>query len=530
MPASCSQVPIGSLHGLDLEGPGALEVGRHGRGHPRDLALDVVHPHRGAPLAGGVGEHDLGAELVVALAEDQRGDLEGLADRGLRGVPPVVDDGCRVHDGDASDHAHQTCEFRPFTQTRLHRAVSPAVASPAREHPGTPFRRCWIDPNLCVSVLPCEPSVDSPSVPSCPSRCAAWATWPPTCAGPGTPRPRTCSRRSTPRSGAPAATTRSRRSVRCRPPASRSSPPTSASCAARAGARRPRAVPHRRPLVPEDRPARCAPKAIAYFSPEYGITSVLPQYSGGLGILAGDHLKTASDLGVPLIGVGLLYQHGYFRQQFSREGWQQETYPVLDPDGLPITLLREDDGTPAQVRLVGPRRQRAGGAHLRGAGRPRAAAAARHRRRGQPAAAARGHRPALRRHHRAPPAPGAPPRASAGSARCAPSPGSPATPSPRSSTPTRATPASSASSGSASSPSPRTARDSTSTRRSRSPAPARCSPRTPPCPRASTGSRASWWSSTSAAQSPWPASRPSGSCASAPRTTPAATAACSTWP
>jgi starch phosphorylase len=96
------------------------------------------------------------------------------------------------------------------------------------------------------------------------------------------------------------------------------------------------------------------PSAIAYFSPEYGITSVLPQYSGGLGILAGDHLKTASDLGVPLIGVGLLYQFGYFRQQFSREGWQVESYPLLDPDGLPITLLREPDGTPAQVRIAVP--------------------------------------------------------------------------------------------------------------------------------------------------------------------------------
>ncbi|RNL63233.1 glycosyltransferase family 1 protein [Nocardioides marmoriginsengisoli] len=94
-----------------------------------------------------------------------------------------------------------------------------------------------------------------------------------------------------------------------------------------------------------------APTTIAYFSPEYGITSVLPQYSGGLGILAGDHLKTASDLGVPLIGVGLLYRHGYFRQSLSREGWQQETYPVLDPDGLPITPLREADGSHAQVRL-----------------------------------------------------------------------------------------------------------------------------------------------------------------------------------
>jgi len=101
-------------------------------------------------------------------------------------------------------------------------------------------------------------------------------------------------------------------------------------------------------------PGVTSPRAIAYFSPEYGITSVLPQYSGGLGILAGDHLKTASDLGVPLIGVGLLYRHGYFRQSLSREGWQQETYPVLDPDGLPIAPLREPDGSHAQVSLEIP--------------------------------------------------------------------------------------------------------------------------------------------------------------------------------
>ncbi len=94
-----------------------------------------------------------------------------------------------------------------------------------------------------------------------------------------------------------------------------------------------------------------APRAVAYFSPEFGITAVLPQYSGGLGILAGDHLKTASDLGVPIIGVGLLYRHGYFRQSLSREGWQQERYPVSDPDGLPISLLREPDGTPAKITI-----------------------------------------------------------------------------------------------------------------------------------------------------------------------------------
>ncbi len=86
------------------------------------------------------------------------------------------------------------------------------------------------------------------------------------------------------------------------------------------------------------------PSAIAYFSPEFGITAVLPQYSGGLGILAGDHLKSASDTGVPIVGVGLFYATGYFKQSLSFEGWQQETYPVLDPDGLPLALLRDEDG------------------------------------------------------------------------------------------------------------------------------------------------------------------------------------------
>src|SRR5690606_14177327 len=91
------------------------------------------------------------------------------------------------------------------------------------------------------------------------------------------------------------------------------------------------------------------PRQVAHFSPEYGISKVLPQYSGGLGILAGDHLKTASDLGVPLIGVGLLYRHGYFRQSLSPDGWQLETYPVVDPHAMPLTLLREPDGSAATV-------------------------------------------------------------------------------------------------------------------------------------------------------------------------------------
>ena len=97
-----------------------------------------------------------------------------------------------------------------------------------------------------------------------------------------------------------------------------------------------------------------APKAIAYFSPEFGIAAALPQYSGGLGILAGDHLKSASDLGVPIIAAGLFYRAGYFRQGISRDGWQQETYPVLDPDGLPLRVIRNPDGTAAQVTLALP--------------------------------------------------------------------------------------------------------------------------------------------------------------------------------
>jgi glycogen phosphorylase len=94
------------------------------------------------------------------------------------------------------------------------------------------------------------------------------------------------------------------------------------------------------------------PAAIAYFSPEYGITQALPQYSGGLGILAGDHLKAGSDLGVPLIGVGLLYRHGYFTQSLSPEGWQTERYPASDPNGLPLTLLRAPDGTAVRVSVA----------------------------------------------------------------------------------------------------------------------------------------------------------------------------------
>jgi len=96
------------------------------------------------------------------------------------------------------------------------------------------------------------------------------------------------------------------------------------------------------------------PAAVAYFSMEFGVTEALPNYSGGLGILAADHLKAASDLGVPVIGVGPLYRAGYFRQSLSLDGWQVEHYPVIDPDGLPLELLREASGQPVLVQVAMP--------------------------------------------------------------------------------------------------------------------------------------------------------------------------------
>ncbi|AYE97122.1 DUF3417 domain-containing protein [Mycobacterium paragordonae] len=96
------------------------------------------------------------------------------------------------------------------------------------------------------------------------------------------------------------------------------------------------------------------PTGIAYFSMEFGVAEVLPNYSGGLGILAGDHLKSASDLGLPLIAVGLYYRSGYFRQSLTADGWQQETYPSLDPQGLPLRLLTDATGDPVLVELALP--------------------------------------------------------------------------------------------------------------------------------------------------------------------------------
>ena len=96
---------------------------------------------------------------------------------------------------------------------------------------------------------------------------------------------------------------------------------------------------------------------VAYFSAEFGLTECIPNYAGGLGILAGDHLKAASDLGLPLVGVGLLYQSGYFHQYLNADGWQQERYPVNDFYNLPIEPVAGEQGTPLLVEIDFPGRK-----------------------------------------------------------------------------------------------------------------------------------------------------------------------------
>jgi starch phosphorylase len=92
-------------------------------------------------------------------------------------------------------------------------------------------------------------------------------------------------------------------------------------------------------------------RPVAYFSAEFGLHESLPIYSGGLGVLAGDHLKSVSDLGVPLVGIGLLYAEGYFRQSLNADGWQQETYLDNNPDMLPIEPALDPSGEPIRVSI-----------------------------------------------------------------------------------------------------------------------------------------------------------------------------------
>jgi starch phosphorylase len=95
-------------------------------------------------------------------------------------------------------------------------------------------------------------------------------------------------------------------------------------------------------------------ETIAYFSMEFGIHESLPLFAGGLGVLAGDHLKSASNLNLPLTGVGLMYRHGYFRQYLNHEGWQQEAYPDTDIYALPVERVRDSSGNELRISVIGP--------------------------------------------------------------------------------------------------------------------------------------------------------------------------------
>jgi starch phosphorylase len=101
----------------------------------------------------------------------------------------------------------------------------------------------------------------------------------------------------------------------------------------------------------ESEHAEVGQRSIAYFSFEFGLHECLPLYSGGLGVLAADHMKSASDLGLPLVGVGLAYQYGYFRQYLNHDGWQQEDYAVNDFYNMPMTLERDAAGHPVTFTL-----------------------------------------------------------------------------------------------------------------------------------------------------------------------------------
>ena len=354
------------------------------------------HPHRWPPAAVGAGEHHLGGQPVVALAEHRRAHREGLADGRLGGLSTEVDHGHDVHDGDASDHVSNLARSRRRSarsqqvQGRLsHRGtqphqrpgcrwarsgrgdgwarphVAPTRAPPQRDEPGCVMRRpTWDDwfraiptraqgwnvPRTRANVCGCVPSDDSPSAPCCPRRSPPSASSPqpalvlaPADPGPlrrgrpravggdrarpgpaarrggaGAPR-RAGRRRRVPASGSARSTRDLRRYLTERPLV-----PAHASAAT--GPRRgDRATSH-----PSSASPRCCRSTPAASASSPATTSRRPATSASRSI-----------------GVGLLYRHGYFRQSLSREGWQQETYPVLDPDGLPITLLREADGTRA---------------------------------------------------------------------------------------------------------------------------------------------------------------------------------------
>src|ERR1035437_6822012 len=180
---------------------------------------------------------------------------------------------------------------------------------------------------------------------------ALWSSWLGTCKIAGTTRPIRCGTRSSRNSGHSPII----RGSFCKPALG----PDSSRCAAirNSGIRLSSAWKRQRHTLKSpgwfqhahsNPPLNCA----AYFSMEFGLSEALPIYSGGLGNVAGDQLKSASDLGVPVVGVGLLYQQGYFRQVIEADGSQQAVYPYNDPSQLPILPLRDSTGEWLRISTI----------------------------------------------------------------------------------------------------------------------------------------------------------------------------------
>ncbi len=144
---------------------------------------------------------------------------------------------------------------------------------------------------------------------------------------------------------------------------------------------------------------------VGYFSAEFGVHESLRIYSGGLGILAGDHLKSASDLGLPLVAVGLFYRYGYFQQKLTSSGEQQHVEIENDPRNLPLEPVLDEQGRPLELRLQLPSSELVLRAWKVAVGRVLSLPARQQRAR-EPARGSRHHAHALRRRPREPPAPG----------------------------------------------------------------------------------------------------------------------------
>ena len=104
---------------------------------------------------------------------------------------------------------------------------------------------------------------------------------------------------------------------------------------------------------PRDSEGNLPTGPVAYFSAEFGVHESLPIYSGGLGVLAGDHCKSASDLGVPMVAIGLLYREGYFTQSIDSDGWQTASYPISDFEKMAVSAVLNEQGEPVVLSIQG---------------------------------------------------------------------------------------------------------------------------------------------------------------------------------